>query len=206
MSVVSTSYEQVGRTRQKQRTREALVAATRQLIEQGETAPTVEQAAERGGVSRTTAYRYFPSQQALLVAAHPEITATSLLPDSAPDARDPEARFAAVVGAFVDMVLDTEPQLRAMLRLSLQEPVTSDLPLRQGRAIGWFEEAMEGLALSAPERRRLAQAVRGAVGIESLIWLTDVGGLSRADAAAMMRWSAQALLRAALLDGPPPAT
>ncbi len=203
MNDMSTAYEKVGRTRQKQRTREALVTATRHLIERGETAPTVEQAAECASVSRTTAYRYFPSQQALLVAAHPEITATSLMPDVASDGRDPEARFAAVVGAFVDMVLDTEPQLRAMLLVSL-ESTSKALPLRQGRAIGWFEEAMEGLSLTAPERRRLAQAVRSAAGIESLIWLTDVGGLSRPEAAAMMRWSASALLRAALTDGPPP--
>lgn len=203
MNGMSTSYEKVGRTRQKQRTRDALVSATRHLIEQGEIAPTVEQAAEVAAVSRTTAYRYFSSQDALLVAAHPEIIAASLVPDAGSEESDPEDRFATAVRAFVDMVVDTEPQLRAMLRVSL-EPGSKELPLRQGRAIGWFEEAMKGLPLSAPERRRLAQAVRGAVGIESLIWLTDVGGLSRADAAALMRWSAQALLRAALTDGPPP--
>ncbi|MFY9915135.1 MAG: TetR/AcrR family transcriptional regulator [Nocardioidaceae bacterium] len=200
---MSTSYEKVGRTRQKQRTRDALVSATRHLIEQGEIAPTVEQAAEYASVSRTTAYRYFSSQDALLVAAHPEITAVSLLPDVASEGSDPQARFAKAVGAFVDMVVDTEPQLRAMLRVSL-EPGSKDLPLRQGRAIGWFEDGMEGLPLAAPERRRLAQAVRSAVGIESLIWLTDVGGLSRPEAAATMRWSAQALLRTALAEGPPP--
>ncbi len=204
MNGMSTSYEKVGRTRQKQRTREALVSATRHLIEQGETSPTVEQAAEYASVSRTTAYRYFSSQHALLVAAHPEISAASLLPDVVSADSDPETRFAAVVGAFVDMVVDTEPQLRAMLRISLQEAATSELPLRQGRAIAWFEEAMEGLPLAAPERRRLAQTVRSAAGIESLIWLTDVGGLSRPEAAATMRWSAQALLRTALAEGPPP--
>ena len=203
MNGMSTSYEKVGRTRQKQRTRDALVSATRHLIEQGEIAPTVEQAAEVAAVSRTTAYRYFSSQDALLVAAHPEIIAASLVPDAGSEESDPEDRFATAVRVFVDMVLDTEPQLRAMLRVSL-EPGSKELPLRQGRAIGWFEDAMEGLPLAAPGRRRLAQAVRSAVGIESLIWLADVGGLSRADAAAMMRWSAQALLRAALTDGPPP--
>jgi len=31
-----------------------------------------------------------------------------------------------------------------------------------------------------------------------LVWLTDVGELSRTDAVATMRWSAQALLRSAL--------
>ena len=57
-------YESTGRTRQKARTRAAMVAATRELLAEG-VAPTVEQAAERAAVSRTTAYRYFPNQRAL---------------------------------------------------------------------------------------------------------------------------------------------
>jgi hypothetical protein len=43
-------------------------------------------------------------------------------------------------------------------------------------------------------------AIRAAVGIESLVWLTDVAGLSRDEAAALMRSSARTLLRAAMAD------
>jgi hypothetical protein len=46
--------------------------------------------------------------------------------------------------------------------------------------------------------------VRSAIGVEALVWLTDVGGLSRDDATEVMRWSARALLQSAL-DAPPPA-
>jgi len=65
-----------------------------------------------------------------------------------------------------------------MLRLSLEaDPAErARLPLRQGRAIAWIEEA--------------------------LAWLTDIGGLSRDDAAELMRWSARALLQSAV-DGNP---
>ena len=35
----------------------------------------VEDAAAAASISRTTAYRYFPNERALLVAAHPEIIA-----------------------------------------------------------------------------------------------------------------------------------
>lgn len=35
-------------------------------------------------VSRSTAYRYFPDERALLVAAHPEIAATTMLPPDPP--------------------------------------------------------------------------------------------------------------------------
>ena len=43
-----------------------------------------------------------------------------------------------------------------------------------------------------------AIAIRATCGIEALVWLTDVAQLSRRDASALMRSSAQALLNAAL--------
>ena len=70
-------------SRTRRRTHGALVAAARDLVGEGLT-PTVEDAAARADVSRTTAYRYFPNQTALLVAAHPEVATTSLLDDPAP--------------------------------------------------------------------------------------------------------------------------
>lgn len=51
--------------------------------------------------------------------------------------------------------------------------------------------------------QRLVLAIRSATGIESLVWLTDVGGPSREDAVASMQWTARALLTQALLEGPP---
>lgn len=200
---MSTRYEQDGRTQQKQRTRTALLDATRRLLAAG-TVPTVDEAAAAASISRTTAYRYFSNQAALLVAAHPELTVPTLLSSDAP--ADPAARFDAAVGEFTRMTTETEPQLRAMLRLSLapERPDPDSLALRRGRAISWLEEALEGMAgLDGAERHRLALAIRAAVGIESLVWLTDVAGLDRTDAVELQRWSARALLRAAL-DEPPP--
>jgi AcrR family transcriptional regulator len=202
MCRVSTSYEQSGRTRQKRRTRDQLIVATRTLIADNGAAPTVEQAAAAAAVSRTTAYRYFPNQQALLVAAHPETAATSLLPLGV--GVDAQKRLLAAVVAFHKLIIDTENQQRTMLRLSLQ-PGGSDLPLRQGRAIAWFEDALTPLVgqLSEPEVHLLAVAIRSAVGIESMVWLTDVAGLSRAQAAGLMQWVAQALVHEAQTTGLP---
>ncbi|MBX3188967.1 MAG: TetR/AcrR family transcriptional regulator [Labilithrix sp.] len=187
-----------GRTNQKLRTRNALVAAARDLVAQG-ASPTVEDAAAAASISRTTAYRYFRNQAELLAAAHPEIHARSLLPPKPPS--DPADRLDAVVRALTKILLDTETQQRTMLRLSL-EPTRGPLLLRQGRAIGWIEEALEPLAgrLSKSELRRLVLAVRTAVGVEALVWLTDVADLSRDEAVKTMRWSAAALLRSALAD------
>lgn len=204
---MSTPYELTGRSRQKQRTREALVAAARGLVAQGSVEPTVEAAAEAASVSRTTAYRYFPTQKALLVAAHPETTVDTLVPDDAGD--DPQARLMGAVDAFIRIVVDTEHQQRTMLRLSL-DPQTSShsLPLRQGRAIAWFEEALAPLRprFTDAEIHDLALSVRSAVGIESLVWLTDIAGLTRAQAAERMLWSARALLSHALADADRPSS
>ena len=202
---MSTAYELTGRTRQKQRTRDALVSAARDLVARGGAAPTVEEAAAAASVSRTTAYRYFPTQQALLVAAHPETVAGTLVPDDAGD--DPQARLLGAVAAFIAMIVDTERQQRTMLRLSLAEdPSKIELPLRQGRAIAWFEEALAPLRgrLTDREIHRLALSVRSVAGIESLVWLTDVAGLSRDDAAELMLGSARALLAQALATARPP--
>ena len=198
---MSIPYESTGRSPQKARTRAALVAATRQLLARGVT-PTVEQAAAAAAISRTTAYRYFPSQRLLLIAAHPEVDRQSLLPESPP--ADVETRLAIVVDEFTRLTVETEPQLRSTLRLSLDpDPSPREkLLLRGGRAIAWIEEALSPLreTTSEAEVHRLAVAIRSAVGIEALVWLTDVAGLSRGEAAGVMRWSANAMLRSALAD------
>ena len=203
MMGMSTPYEVGGRSAQKARTRDALVAAARDLVAQG-TTPTIEEAAAAASISRTTAYRYFPTQRALLLAAHPEVGMRSMLPVEAPE--DPVARLDAVVTRFCAMVLDTEPQQRTMLRLSLEADASerAALPLRQGRAIAWITEALAGRTdLPEPELHQLVLSIRATIGIEAVVWLVDVAGLSRNDAVALMRWSAQALLERATAAPPP---
>lgn len=204
MVVMSTPYEQGGYVNLKRRTREALLAAARELVAGGRT-PTVEEVAVAGGVSRTTAYRYFPNQAALLVAAHPEMGAQTLLDDDAP--ADPMRRLDTVVDRFVELIVSTEPQQRTMLRLSLDPDVQRGvrLPLRQGRAIPWITEALAPLSteLGVDGVHRVALAIRSAIGIEALVWLTDVAGLSREAAVETMRWSARAMLAAALAGDAP---
>jgi AcrR family transcriptional regulator len=196
---MSTSYEATGRTRQKARTRSALVAATRKLLAEG-TMPTVEQAADRAAISRTTAYRYFANRGELLAATYPDIERASLLGADAP--ADRQERFDAIVRRFVDHVIEYEPELRAQLRLALGPDLRGDaeLPLRRGRAITWLEDALAPFELPRRDARRLAIAIRAAAGVEALVWMTDIAGLSRREAAATMRSSARALLEAALRE------
>ncbi len=184
------------------RTRAALLDAARELLAEG-VSPTVEQAADRAAISRTTAYRYFANQRALLTAVYPEIEARSLLDADAP--ADPAARLELVIERFTRHLLQHEPALRAQLRLSLEPgPTASDrLPFRKGRAIAWIEDALAPLRerMPAPALRRLVLAIRATTGIEALVWLTDVAGLPRDEATQLMRSSARALLRDACRGG-----
>jgi AcrR family transcriptional regulator len=196
MMVMEMPYEATGRTQQKSRTRQALVEAARDLLAQGLT-PQVEDAAGHAGISRTTAYRYFPNQRVLLLAAQPQIQPGTLLPDDAPS--DLKARFDAFMEAFTRYNFQWEPQLRAAMRLSLE--TAGDPPvLRRGRAIGWIEDALVPLRDTHPhiDVHQLAVAIRSATGIEALIWLTDIAGQNHEQAAATVRNTAHALLDAAL--------
>ena len=197
-------YELGGRTAQKVRTRTALIDAAQELIAAGRN-PTVEQVASAASISRTTAYRYFPNQRSLLVAAYPEIEARSLLEEDPPE--EAEARFAQAADHLIEMTLELEREARTALRLSLDADAggADDLVLRRGRAIGWLAEALAPLRGEIPEEelRRLVLATRASCGIEALVWLTDVAGLSREKAAEVMRWSARALFQAGTGAGPP---
>jgi AcrR family transcriptional regulator len=192
-------YLHTGRINQKARTRDVLIAAARQLLAEGVT-PTVEEAAIEASVGRTTAYRYFPNSRALLAATFPELEMDSLLGADAPE--DPLARVTIVAESLTQRIIDHEPEYRAQLRLALEgEPAGSEsLPLRRGRRIAWVEDALSPLRgrIPEPELRRLVYGIGAAIGIEAFVWLTDIGGLSREEAAQVMCSNARTLLRSAL--------
>ena len=200
---MSISYEQSGRQDQKQRTRQALITAARDLLARGAT-PTVEAAAAAASISRATAYRYFPNQHSLLVGAHPEVDVRSLLDADAP--LEPEARLDAVVNRTAELMFSAEATYRTMLRLSLEaDPAArGDLALRKGLRLRWIEDALEPVRdqLPSDDFRRLVHAIAVAIWIEAIIVLVDLAGLSRPEAVEVVRWSARALLRSALADRP----
>lgn len=203
MMVMDVPYELSGRTNQKARTREALIAAARRLLSQGIT-PTMEAAADAASISRTTAYRYFPNRRALLVATYPHIDQKSLLGPDPPS--EPLARLEIVADDHTRRILTYEPEMRTVLRLSLEADVTRrpDIPMNRGMRIGWIEDALAPLRGRLPddELRRLVLGIGATLGIEAFVWLTDIAGVTREGAVAIMRANASGLLRSALLDQP----
>jgi AcrR family transcriptional regulator len=204
MMGVTVPYELTGRIDQKARTRDALIAAARELLAQGVT-PTMEGAAAAASISRTTAYRYFPNLRALLVAAYPHIDQRSLLGPEPPS--DPLARLEIVIEDQARRILSYEPEMRAVLRLSL-EPDSKDgpaLPMHRGLRIGWIEDALAPLRgeMREDELTRLIYGIGATLGIEAFVWLTDIARLSRDEAVAILRSNALALLRTAAPAGAP---
>ena len=104
------------RANQKARTRAAIVEAAQQLDNLGST-PTVAEAAVEAGVSRATAYRYFPTQQALLVeltdVTPSVLPVEELLASLTTD--DVEQRLLLLLDTFGPVVLAHEDELRRAL-------------------------------------------------------------------------------------------
>src|SRR3712207_5718676 len=169
-------YLQTGRTNQKVRTRDALIAAARQLLAEGVT-PTVEAAAAEAAIGRTTAYRYFPNSRALLAATFPELEMDSLIGADPPE--DPLARLEIVAETLTRGIVEHEPEYRAQLRLALEGEAAGgeSLPLRRGRRIKWIEDALSPLEGRMPEGelRRVGYGGGAAPGIGGFGWVDDMG-------------------------------
>jgi len=105
-----------GRPNQKQRTRKDLLQAAYRLMQAGQS-PGLEAVAAEALVSRATAYRYFPSIEALLLEAALDVAAPdadALFPPGAPT--EPAERLERVDTAFHEMILANEPALRRSTR------------------------------------------------------------------------------------------
>ncbi len=110
---MSSFSQEDPRANQKARTREAIVEAARQLHQQGIT-PTVAQAAEQARVSRATAYRYFPTQEALNIEVTdvtPKLVEVEKLVGSL-TTEDVERRLLLLLDTFGPIVLAEEGQFR----------------------------------------------------------------------------------------------
>ena len=74
-----------------------------------------------------------------------------------------------------------------------------ELPMHRGLRIAWIEDALTPLRghMSEDELWRLIHGIGATLGIEAFVWLTDIAGLPREQAAATIRSNALALLQAA---------
>jgi AcrR family transcriptional regulator len=203
---VTSSYESFGRINQKRRTRAALKAAAAEFVRRGVT-PTVAQVAQAALVSKSTAYRYFPSQEALLAevlldeTVRPDLEAVYA---AAETPGPPAARLDAVVRADHALVVKHETAFRTALRamLALSNDDRTEVPRRPGNRLHYLAEALSPLKdrLGAERQQRLVMALSMCVGMESIMVMEDICGLTPAEAETIKRWVAGALLQASLSE------
>jgi AcrR family transcriptional regulator len=201
-----SSYDSFGRMNQKRRTRAALVAAAADFVRRGET-PTVAEVAEAALISKSTAYRYFPSQEGLLAEALLDVVNQADLEAVYAAAQTPgpaAARLDAVVRADHALVTKHEAVFRTFVRAMLAPRADdpSAIPRRPGHRLRYLADALAPLddRLGAERLQRLVMALAMCVGMESIMVMTDICGLPPADAEAVKRWAAAALLQAALAE------
>lgn len=209
------AVQPTGRERQRGRTRKALLAAAAALIAQGRT-PSVTEVADAAEVSRRTAYRYFPTPDQLLVEAALEGLRPGIVDAIEGEAvgnsdDDVEQRLDRTVRAMQQGAVTNEALLRMMIRLTVSPSGGSSVvagqkdgatPRRGYRRIEWIELALAPVRAWLGKRRfeRLVSALAVCIGIDALIVLRDLRGLSVAEAEAVARWSARTLLRESLAD------
>jgi AcrR family transcriptional regulator len=195
------------RANQKERTRDALVDAAKALARNG-TALTVAEAAERARVSRATAYRYFPTQESLLLEVANISPAVKPVEDMLGElsGEDAEERLVRLLDTFNPIVLAEEVPFRTALRVYLDTWLDSrrkgdNAPkVREGRRMRWLDKALEPVRRQLPkdESRRLRSALALTLSIDALVVMKDVAQLDDEEALSVLRWAALALLRAGL--------
>jgi AcrR family transcriptional regulator len=196
------------RANQKERTREALVDAAKALVSEG-APPSVAEAAERARVSRATAYRYFPTQDSLLIEISdvtPVVEPVEQVLEQL-QGDDPEARLTQLLDTCNPIMVAEEARLRTALRVYLDtwleaRKTGAAVPkLREGRRMRWLDIALAPVKkkLSRPEWRRLRAALALTLSIDALVVMKDVAHLDNEEALETLRWTALALLRYALV-------
>ena len=199
-----------GRVAQKERTRGVLVDAARELLRAG-TPPTVAEAAGKARMSRATAYRYFPTQESLLVeisniapATQPIETLLEELPEA-----DVEKRLLALLDRFNPIVFAEETSMRTALRTYLDTWLANQGrgnhagPVREGRRMRWLDKVLEPVRreLTPAQWQRLRCALALTLSIDAMVVMKDVCRIeSDKEALGVLRWAAVALLRAALAE------
>ena len=190
------------RTNQRARTRRSIVDAVADLVDDGATDPSMEEIAERAGVSRATAYRYFDTA----TDAVWQVFADRLLPFVDDTTRvhgdDVEARALAAEQTVNDYLFGDADGARAFERAALDRSLrgVADEDDRPGRRLQFIDAALEPLAerIPADELGRIRHALALTMGSQVVAALLDSCRLDEADAREATRFAVRAIVREAL--------
>lgn len=165
--------------------------------------------ADEAQMTRTTVYRYFPSQESLLLELSVTVSVDHIeeLLATSGGGTTPQDRLLEVVDEFNRYIADNETLFRTAQRHYLETWLAAERAgeshesqLREGRRYQWISELLEPLADTVPdaELRRLEAALCLVMGGEAFTVLRDVCRLDPDQAIAVAHWAAEALLTAGL--------
>lgn len=175
---------------------------------------SVAAVAERAGVSRATAYRYFLNNDAVtLWAAMPILTDVATSDDAtgandpvqAPARLSPAARAEQLVRRRGEWAFEHVQELRAVLATSLAPDSQAKGAFRQGklRRSQWIEDSLlRYLPDYVPneQRRRLISALIPLFGSDMVVWTADAAELTRDEALDVIAWTARSLVETTLAE------
>jgi len=178
------------------RTRALMVATASAMMRRG-LSPSVSEVAEVAGVSRSTAYRYFPTRGDMLRAVVAEALGPIL--DRPATGGDAATRLESLYRAAYPRLFEHEATFRAALRQSMEpdEAGPQDGSLGRGYRRKLLAAAVEGLGLSPEAQNRLVMALSLTFGTEAMVVLKDIWGLDLAAAQEVALDAARAILAAA---------
>ncbi len=190
----------------RERTRRLMLDTATRMMQDGQS-PSVSDVAEAAGVSRATAYRCFPSQTALVSAVvdhglGPILSWTS-------DSTDTEERVVDLLETSMPRIQEFESTFKAALKLSLDQwaerhagHAIDDPEFKRGHRVELLQSAIAPLrrVLTKAQFVRLARALSLIYGVEVLIVLKDIWGLSDSETKAVAVWVSRALVRTALSE------
>ncbi|VCE91229.1 TetR family transcriptional regulator [Burkholderia pseudomallei] len=189
-------------------TRELLLQTALSMLEQG-WFPSITELANASGVSRATAYRYFPSQAALVSTVVDESLGPVL--QWQPTSTSVEARVNELLDFAYPRMEQHEGALRAALQVALHQWANErarraqDEPkYRRGnrrRLLTLAVEPMVRAGVDPAVAERLAQALSLLYGTEAMVVLKDIWGLDFRQFMNVIKWMSSALVRATLAGG-----
>lgn len=194
-----------GTKRPKARTHRLLLEQASVRLGRGQTM-SVAEVAQQAGVSRATAYRYFPTRSKLISA----VVDYSLGPvrQAASSIADGRERIDELFRQTFPRLSEYEPQLRAALQVSLSDMALEragklvEEPYRRGHRIDILTHAAMPLKHRLGKRgfNQLVRALSVIYGIEAYVVLRDIWGARDKEIQSIARWVADALVDTALRD------
>jgi AcrR family transcriptional regulator len=192
------------------------MAGARALLLDG-TMPAVADAAAEAGVSRATAYRYFPTQGALVQEAVDEVLGSgrSAWEEWLGDAGELTGRVERYVSLIFNLIWENEALMRGALLLGLQQRAKlqtgeelGEEPIKRGERLEAISATLEPCreTLDDAAIRRLSVALSLVVGIEAHVIFRDIWGLDAEEARETSLWMARVLAEATAKEGRPPAS